>query len=432
MSGRQWLPGPPLRSFLRKRSARFRLTALYCCLFLPSGVLLVAVTYVLIVLVRLDQVPSRIVPTISTALRRATTHGSPLASGPVPRRTSNGGLLGHAAVSLPGHIILDAREFLVGSGIVLAAMIGLSVLLGWLVAGRVLRPLRVMTAAARQISERNLNERLALAGPDDELKYLGDTIDSLLARLEAAFDAQRRFVANASHELRTPLMLSQTILQVALADPEMTVGSLQAACQEAIEAGKEQARLIDALLVLARSQRGLDHREAVDLGSVVRDALKAHASSAAAKGLQVNAAVDHAEVPGDSRLIYRMASNLVDNAIRYNTTGGRVDVTVAATGAGSTLSVTNTGPPVPPDQIGRLLEPFQRAAPDRMVSTDGLGLGLSIVSDIAKAHGAGLDVRPQPGGGLSVVVNFPVEARPAPDGDRDQARPAMARPGHSR
>ncbi len=171
-------------------------------------------------------------------------------------------------------------------------MIGASVLLGWLAAGRVLRPLRVMTTTTRQISERNLHERLALAGPDDELKDLGDTIDGLLARLEAAFDSQRRFVANASHELRTPLMLSQTLLQVALANPAITLDSLRAACQEAIDAGKDQAQLIDALLTLARSQRGLDHREPVDLTAVVNDALNAHEPSAAARGLQVDAALD--------------------------------------------------------------------------------------------------------------------------------------------
>ena len=300
--------------------------------------------------------------------------------GPQPRRRD-----GDPSWAL---IALDPREFLVGSCIVLVAMIGVSVLLGWLVAGRVLRPLRVMTTTTRQISERNLHERLALAGPDDELKDLGDTIDGLLARLEAAFDSQRRFVANASHELRTPLMLSQTLLQVALADPDITLDSLRAACQEAIDAGKDQAQLIDALLTLARSQRGLDHREPVDLTAVVNDALNAHEPSAAARGLQVDATLDDAKVSGDARLIYRLVSNLVDNAIRYNITGGRVEVKLAASTTEATLTVTNTGPPVPPDQVSRLLEPFQRAAPDRTASPNGLGLGLSIVADIAEAHGA--------------------------------------------
>jgi signal transduction histidine kinase len=194
--------------------------------------------------------------------------------------------LGGTAVTLPGHIVLDPHEFLIGSCIVLVAMIGTSVMLGWFVAGRVLQPLRVMTAATRQISERNLHERLALAGPDDELKSLGDTIDGLLARLEAAFDSQRRFVANASHELRTPLMLSQTTLQVALADPDITLDSLRAACLDAVAAGKDQALLIDALLTLARSQRGLENREPVDLWAVVTDVVEAHEASAKARGLE--------------------------------------------------------------------------------------------------------------------------------------------------
>jgi signal transduction histidine kinase len=379
---------------LRRRSARFRLTALYCCLFFPSGVALVAITYVLIVLVqRPADTGHQILRT--TAVGKATAG---LASLPHGSNTT---------VTLPGHIVLDPTEFLVGSLIVLVAMIGASVLLGWLVAGRVLRPLRVMTTATRQISERNLHERLALAGPDDELKDLGDTIDGLLTRLETAFDSERRFIANASHELRTPLMLSQTILQVALANPDISLESLRGACQEVIDAGKDQAQLIDALLTLARSQRGLEHHEEVDLTSVVKEALDVHHAAAAARGLHVDATLDAATVSGDVRLVYRLVSNLVDNAIRYNSTGGRVEVTLAASTTEAMLVVTNTGPPVPPDLVNRLLEPFQRAAPERAANPTGLGLGLSIVADIAKAHEAGLEVRSQPEGGLTVTVRFP-------------------------
>jgi signal transduction histidine kinase len=266
-----------------------------------------------------------------------------------------------------------------------------------------------MTTTTRKITERNLHERLALTGPNDELKDLGDTIDGLLARLEAAFDSQRRFVANASHELRTPLMLSQTLLQVALANPDLTLDSLQAACREAVDAGKDEAQLIDALLTLARSQRGLDRREPVDLTAIVKDALDAHENSAAARGLFVDTTVDDATVSGDAQLIYRLVSNLIDNAIRYNITGGRLEVNLAASTTAVTLTVANTGPPVPPEEVSRLLEPFQRAAPERTASWDGLGLGLSIISDIAEAHGADLDVRPRPEGGLAIAVSFPVE-----------------------
>lgn len=409
---------------LRRRSARFRLTALYCGVFFPSGVVLVAVTYFLIVLVQGPR---------ADLLVRTSAHRS-TKGGPPPTGAGTGPKVSSATVHIVfvGHsIALTTGEFAVGACIVLLAMIGASVLLGWLVAGRVLRPLRLMTTTTRQISERNLHERLALAGPDDELKDLGDTIDGLLGRLEAAFESQRRFVANASHELRTPLMLSQTLLQVALADPDITLGSLRAACQEAIDAGKDQAQLIDALLTLARSQRGLEHREPIDLRAVVNDALNSHGPSAAASGLQFDATLDDATVPGDARLIYRLVSNLLDNAIRYNVAGGRVGVKLVASTTGATLTVTNTGPPVPPDQVTRLLEPFRRAAPDRTARPDGLGLGLSIVADIVKAHGAGLEVRPGPQGGLAVAVSFPEGPTSVTHMESKQRRAAMARPAHA-
>ena len=366
------------------------MTVLYCCLFFPLGIVLVAVTYTIVMLHRAVAIQHQVVTRCTNGACTSHQVGAPTVT------------IGH-------QLTLGSREILVGSCIILVALMGATVLLGWLAAGRVLRPLRVMTTTTREISERNLNERLALAGPDDELKDLGDTIDGLLARLEMAFNSQRRFIANASHELRTPLMLSQTLLQVALANPAITLDSLRAACQEVIDAGKDQAQLIDALLTLARSQRGLDHREPVALAAVVTDVLNAHEPSAVAKRLQVVAALDEANATGDARLVHRLVSNLIDNAIRYNTTGGRVEVELTATAAETTLTVTNTGPPVPPDQVSRLLEPFQRADPDRAASPNGLGLGLSIVADIAEAHGAGLAVRPRPEGGLTAVVRFPAE-----------------------
>jgi signal transduction histidine kinase len=405
---------------LRRRTVRFRLTALYCCLFFPSGVVLVFITYVVIVLVGR---PNPIEPSVHTSHHRPSSTGG-LSSHPVSTGPTTSGAPVH--IGIAGHsIALGSAEFVIGSCILLVAMIGGSVLLGWLVAGRVLRPLQVMTTTTRQISERNLHERLALAGPGDELKDLADTIDGLLARLEAAFDSQRRFVANASHELRTPLMLTQTLLQVALADPAVTLESLQAACQEAIDAGKEHAQLIDALLTLARSQRGLDHREPVDLTAIVHDALNAHETSATERGLRVDVALDRATVSGEGRLIYRLVSNLIDNAIRYNITAGRVKVKLAAIATGATLTVTNTGPPVPPEQIPRLLEPFQRANPDRTAnaSPNGLGLGLSIVAETAEAHGASLDVRPGPQGGLTVTVSFQQTPTSAPNWTATHTRP---------
>jgi signal transduction histidine kinase len=374
------------------------MTVLYCCLFFPLGIVLVAVTYTVVMLQR--------AAAVSRVLATRCTHVRSIAGGPAPHPACTSHQVGPPTVTI-AQLTLGSREFLVGSCIILVALMAATVLLGWLAAGRVLRPLRVMTTTTREISERNLHERLALAGPDDELKDLGDTIDGLLARLEMAFASQRRFIANASHELRTPLMLSQTLLQVALANPGITLDSLRATCQEVVDAGKDQAQLIDALLTLARSHRGLDHREPVDLRAVVTDALNAHEPSAAAKRLQVHAALDDASVPGDARLIHRMAWNLVDNAIRYNITGGRVEITLTAAATAATLTVTNTGSPVPPGQVSRLLEPFQRAAQDRSTSATGLGLGLSIVADIAEAHGASLAVSPRPDGGLTFAVGFP-------------------------
>ena len=284
----------------------------------------------------------------------------------------------------------DLHQLLVQSAFALAIMAVISVGLGWLVAGRVLQPIRTMTEATRRISERSLHERLALGGPDDELKDLARTIDGLLARLETAFDSQRRFVANASHELRTPLMLTQTLLQVALADPTVTLDSLRAVCEEVIHTGKEQAQLIDALLTLARSQRGLDHRDALDMAGVANDALDGTDTATSAHKVTLDVTLDPAPIVGDARLIRTLVTNLVDNATRYNHPGGRIDLLTTTQAGQAILRVTNTGPPVPDDQVDRLLQPFQRLDGQRSNNRDSLGLGLSIVTAIATAHEASL------------------------------------------
>jgi signal transduction histidine kinase len=374
-----------LASRPRRRTVHLRLTFLYGGLFLVSGAALLAITYAL----------------VQNALSGPlSTSGSP------PHHASGGVVHGHPAGALLPQQAADLHQLLVQSAVALAIMAVVSIGLGWLVAGRVLRPIRTMTAATRRISERSLHERLALGGPGDELKDLADTIDGLLARLEAAFGSQRRFVANASHELRTPVMLTQTILQVALADPALTLDSLKAACQDAIDTGKEQAQLIDALLILARSQRGLDHREPVDLASTVHDALGAACETASAKPVNLEAALHPAPILGDPRLARTLITNLIDNAIRYNHPGGNVEAMTATRAGHALLRVTNTGPPVPGDQIDRLLQPFQRHDEQRNNNRDGLGLGLSIVAAIAAAHDAALSVRPQPTGGLAVEITF--------------------------
>ena len=301
---------------------------------------------------------------------------------------------------------LDLHALLLGSGIALAIMTVVSVAAGWLLAGRVLRPLRTMTVMTQQISEDDLHRRLALPGPRDELKDLGDTIDGLLARLEAAFGAQRNFVASASHELRTTLTVSRATLQVALSDPDLTLDTLRSACEEAIETGRQQERLIEALLTLARSPRGLEHREQVDIAAIVTEVARAYEASAAARGLHLRIWTEPAIVSGDASLLERLGTNLVENALRYNVHDGSVQVTVRKQGETASFKVTNTGPVVPPDEVSRLLQPFQRASSDRIGAHDGLGIGLSIVKAIAAAHGAALTLNPKKSGGLDVEIAF--------------------------
>jgi signal transduction histidine kinase len=370
-----------------QRTVRLRLTAIYGTGFVVSGLVLVAIIYALLEY-RLSHL--------------RVSQGAVRGIGVV---TAAGTGRGGAAAQQGAYL----HQFLVQAGIALAVTAVFSVAIGWLGAGRALRPLRTMIRATRRISERNLHERLALAGPGDELKDLGDTIDGLLGRLDEAFGSQRRFVANASHELRTPLMLSQTLLQVALADPDLTLGSLRGTCQEVLLACKEQERLIQALLTLARSQRGLDHSEPVDLAEVTANVLGAREAEAAAAGLHIDADLHRAVIDGDPRLTEILIGNLLENAIRHNVSGGTLCVTVSASGGDGhvTLAVSNTGPDIPPGQIGRLLQPFQRLDGDRGQAHEGLGLGLSIIAAIAAAHNASLSVRPRPAGGLSAEVRFP-------------------------
>ena len=396
-----------LRPHLPKRSVRLRLTLLYGCLFLLSGAGLLAITYLLV--------------------RNALAGPIGTSGGTLPPSASGGIVHAPAGNGLPAQETADLHQLLVQSAIALAIMAVVSIGLGWLVAGRVLKPLRVMTATTRRISERSLHERLATDGPDDELKGLSDTIDELLARLEAAFDSQRRFVANASHELRTPLMLTQTMLQVALADPDLTLDSLRSTCQDVIAAGKDQAQLIDALLILARSQRGLDHRDPVDLAAVVADALSSAEATAASAGLTIDVTIQPAPVAGDDRLLRTLVTNLLSNAIRYNRPRGNIQVLATGQADRVLLRITNTGPPVPSDQVDRLLQPFQRLSDQRSTDRDSLGLGLSIVAAIAEAHGATLSLRPQPAGGMTVDVALPHSLAPASRTEDVKATPQAVR-----
>ena len=383
----------PRPARLPRRSVRLRLTALYSALFVLSSAGLLAITNSLVNVWSSQEQGHAL--SVSPA-----RHGVRGCVAPACRPSASAGLSRAA----------EMHMLLAGSLIALVVMAALSVVAGWLVAGRILRPLRQMTAAARQISEDDLNRRLAIGGPDDELKDLADTIDSLLARLQAAFDAQRQFVANASHELRTPLTLTRTLLQMALTDPRPTLAAFQATCEEVLAAGDHQEQLIEALLTLARSQRGLDRREPLDLAAITSGVLQAREPDAAARGLAISASITTAPVLGDARLLERLAANLIDNALRYNIPHGRLDIQVTAGEGHPRLTITNTGPVIPAGQAGRLLQPFQRLSASRTAGDEGIGLGLSIVAAIAKAHHATLTITPVPHGGLDIEISFPATA----------------------
>jgi signal transduction histidine kinase len=422
-----------LRSWLPRPTVRLRLTLLYSGLFLVSGAALLTITYVLLT--------HRIV-----GGRAVLFSTNPSVLGDQGAAPTVG--LGQFPPGLPPELLPPQSKagydplhrLLIIIGLTLAAMLLLSIVLGWLVAGRVLRPLRTMTATTRQISEDSLHQRLAAGGPDDELKDLADTIDGLLARLDSAFDAQREalaaqrsFVANASHELRGPLTLERAALEIALGDPDADAASLRATCERVLTASRQQERLIDALLTLARGQRGLDQREPVDIAAIADEVVLARRAEIQRRELRVNASLDPAVAPGDARLAERLVVNLVDNAIRHNVPGGWLAITAATEGGRAVLTVVNSGPAVPPAEVDRLLRPFQRLGTERTAHDGGHGLGLSIVAAIAAAHNADLRVEARVGGGLSVRLEFGAAPRPLPAGGSPPAvalaglRPAILR-----
>ncbi|MEU0464961.1 HAMP domain-containing sensor histidine kinase [Amycolatopsis sp. NPDC006131] len=387
---RRWLP---------RRTVRLRLTLLYGGLFLVSGAALLVVTYLLVQ----HAIHSRFQSFIPAP-------GS--APGPGP---AGSGLLSGGSEMLSTQLQeaieqqQDAlmHQLLVQSGVALGLMAAVSVALGWVVAGRVLRRLRTITATARDISATNLHRRLALDGPSDELKELGDTIDGLLARLEASFEAQRRFVANASHELRTPLARQRALGQVALSDPDAPAAELRRAHERILAAGEQQERLIDALLTLARGQAGIAVRRPFDLGELVREVADARHGA----GVAIRTSVTPAVASGHRPLAERLVANLVDNAVRHNVPGGQVEVLTREFDGRAVLVVSNTGPEVPADAIAGIFQPFHRLGGTR--TGEGLGLGLSIVEAVARTHDATVTAVPRPGGGLTVTVAFPAAAFPA-------------------
>ncbi len=332
---RRWL-------WLPWRTIRLRLTLLYTGLFLLSGAALLTVTYLLVehqytqngasLFVRTGNARGRVtvVTRAGDVLGRQGREDSPRR--PPDCRRGRGS--GACAIGRGAEPAADQL------GIALGLMALISIWLGWLVAGRALRPLRTMTNTAREISARNLHRRLDLEGPDDEIKQLGNTFDELLGRLEASFEAQRQFVANASHELRTPLTLERALVEVALADPDVSVRSLRRMGEQVLAVGEQQERLIEALLTLSRSQRGLDRHEPVDLLAITRGALH----TVDDERLTIATKLEPAATTGDPRLIERLVANLVTNAARHNTPNGRIEVRTETRAGRALLAVDNTGP----------------------------------------------------------------------------------------
>ena len=396
---RLWLArlAPRRGLHLPSRTVRLRLTLLYGGLFFVSGLALLATTYLLF---RSTTGVDLIVPTgIPRGSTSPDAHPDVLTNPELIRQVRQ--MFLHALERNRNGL----HQGLIQSGIALAIMTVVSIALGWLVAGRVLRPLRTMTATTRQISERNLHERLALSGPRDELKDLADTVDGLLARLEAHFAEQQRFAANASHELRTPLAITQTLLDVARNDPQRgnddLVDRLHFVNARAID-------LTEALLLLSRADQRAFAREPVDLSLIAEEATETLLPLAQKRGLTIETSGDASPTVGSPALLLQMATNLVHNAIVHNLPEhGTVWVTTSVGPTSARVTVENTGEKLTPQLVATLTEPFQRGTTRIRTDDAGVGLGLAIVKNITQAHDGTLTLTPRPGGGLCVAVQLP-------------------------
>jgi signal transduction histidine kinase len=364
----------------RRPTLRARMALLYAALICTSGITLLGVTYLL--------APGLLI-------HRAWA--------PAPHQPGARSA-GHTSGIFSSFIGSEAFRASVAVMVIMAVF---SLALGWLIAGRFVRPLRSIITTARDISASNLNRRLGLRGRGDEFTELGETLDDLFARLEASFDSQRHFIANASHELRTPLSAGRALLQVAIADPEPTVETLRATCQELVELGDQQERLIAALLTLANSQRGLAHTESLDLADITRTVILGRQDEIECHGIRLSTALAPAPATGDPSLAESLIVNLIDNAIRHNLPGGQAEITTTLTGQGAVITVGNTGALIPPDAVDYLFQPFRQLGTQRIRHGDGHGLGLAIVRAIANAHHATIAASPRPQGGLDIEVTFP-------------------------
>ncbi|HEY5836599.1 sensor histidine kinase [Streptomyces sp.] len=391
-------PPPWLRPTIR-----IRLTVLYGGMFLIAGVLLLWIIYLL----------------AAQALHQGNAPLFKITSGQVTITSDNcPGLIGQSLSSEQFNQTLDRcmdtqRELALHTLLQrsLMALIGLAVVafaFGYVMAGRVLAPLGRITRTARGVVGSDLKRRIELDGPDDELKELADTFDEMLDRLERSFDAQRRFVANASHELRTPLAINRTLLEVQLADPDVSP-DLHQLGRTLLATNERSEQLVEGLLLLARSDNEIVDRKAVDLAEAASQALDQTRAEAQSKGVELRADLTEAVVQGNGVLLERIALNLVQNAVRYNVPeDGWVQVRTTVEGGQAVLAVVNTGPVVPAYEIDNLFEPFRRLRTERTGSDRGVGLGLSIARSVARAHGGVITAEPREGGGLVMRVAIPL------------------------
>ncbi len=379
---------------LPARTIRLRLTAIYGIVFLVSSAVLLTIGYELVRHNLIGQGNYR------SELRKL---GLLPPNTPPPIRPP-GTLYFRFGAAVRAQLRADAlHRLLIEYVAALGVMTAVSVAAGWLLAGRALRPLRRITATARRVSGENLGERIALRGPDDELKELADTFDGMLARLDRAFASQRHFVASASHELRTPLAIMRTEIDVSLADPDAGTQDLRTMGEAVRETIDRCERLIDGLLFLARSEAARGGEEPVDMASLAADCITDLRGRSEAAGLQMRDHLAPAWTRGEPALIERMIANLVENGIRYNEPGGFLDVSTGVRDGRVRLVVANGGPRIDPGQAQTLTEPFRRLNRSR----GGFGLGLSIVQTVAEAHDGRVEITAPEGGGLEVTIELP-------------------------
>jgi signal transduction histidine kinase len=388
-------------------TVRARLTLLYTGLFAVCGAIVTAISYALVAHL----------PTLSGDQPDLSRDSVPAGIAAQCQAEHSGvhpdkGLIAQCISYLEQQGAQSQRDLTLShllqySLITVAVVIALAAILGWIFAGRAMRPVQQITAAARAAADHNLSARVALRGPRDELRELAETFDEMLARLQAAFEGQQRFIANASHELRTPLTVMRATVDVVLDNQDSTPGDLRGMGKDVRTAVDHAERLIGALLILARNVRGLTICEEIDLATAVEDVI----DSVSLGGKRVRVLLEPAVIFGDPVLAERLIANLVDNAIRYNTTPGDIWISTRAIEGGGQLTVANTGPVISPADVARIFEPFQRLS-DR-TSHDGFGLGLAIVASIAAVHGGTASACPRDDGGLSVTVTIPSVGDPA-------------------